>query len=96
MIGHDVTPPPLSDEAVWYLDWFDMKVDGLSPNEYWATAAEDMQIAKALQRAVTHGVMRAEEEERAAQKAKQDKAEQERKTNESFARSRAKAGLREQ
>lgn len=70
-----------------------MKVTGLSPNEYWDTAVEDVQIAKALQNAVTHGVMRAEEEARRAQKEKQDKAEQERKTRESMDRVRAKAGL---
>lgn len=82
----------MSEAAVYYLDWFDMKVDGLSPNEYWATAAEDVQIAKALQRAVTTGVMRADEEERAAQKEKRDKAERDRKTEESMKRSFAKAG----
>ena len=70
-----------------------MKVTGLSPNEHWATALEDMQIAKALQNAVTYGVMRADEEEREAQKARQEKAEWERRERESKERARAKAGL---
>ncbi len=70
-----------------------MKVTGLSPNEPWATALEDMQIAKALQNAVTYGVMREDEAEREAQKAKQEKVEWERRERESKERARAKAGL---
>ena len=82
----------LSETAVYYLDWFEMKADGLPPNEYWATAAEDIQIARALQRAVTHGVMRAEEEERTAREKERKAAEQKKREQESLNRLRTKRG----